>query len=513
MIPNDQPHVLSPEYRDLTPALLWKLFAELAAIPRPSMEERRAVEWVLTLARKQRGWETVTDKEGNVLVRVPATEGHANAPTVILQAHLDMVTIKRSDSPHDFQRDPIRLRVTEHRGERIVAAEGTTLGADNGIGVVAALAAALDPQTTHGPLELLFTTNEESGMTGARGMKLPGIRGRLLINLDSEEDDAVYTGCVGRTEVFTVWQKPAPPATQDCAEGSARTQTVQVKVHGLPGGHSGLEIHQPRGNALLTLAQTIGELEEGSWRLANVSGGARHNAIPDSAEAVVLCTPQAAQRLESLCEATTDALRKELGEYGESAEVVLENKERSAPAALTPEDSVAVLRAVANLPHGVLARSQDDPTVIETSNNVALAKTESSNGGLRIEVESSLRSVSEKEMRLWRERIAEQARTARGDSRARQMYPPWKPNPESQLVEVAASVYARLHGEPPRRAVIHGGLECALIGALIPGVDMVSIGPRIEEPHTPRERVYTASVERFWQWLQALLAETATLGK
>ncbi|MBX3729034.1 MAG: beta-Ala-His dipeptidase [Candidatus Sumerlaeia bacterium] len=490
---------MTSELAGLEPAILWQHFAALSAIPRPSFHEAGVREHLLATARA-RNWEAATDGAGNVVLRVPATAGREGAPIVVLQAHMDMVPIKAPGSPHNFETDPIRLRVAEHAGEPIVTAHDTTLGADNGLGLVAALAVATDDSVAHGPLEIFCTVNEESGMTGAHGMDGTLLRGRLLLNLDSEEDDALYVGCVGGASGLLTWEGETAPA-------AGNERTAEVRVLGLRGGHSGLEIHQPRGNAIQLLAKLLARIPAGLLRVCEITGGSRINAIPSEARAVLVASPEVLDLLRRHATTLVDEARVSLGPHASGLRVTVEPVDITAARALDGETSHAIATGLAGLPHGVLARDEQDPSVLVTSCNLALLRTTADGDRCRVETELSVRSLQRAALDGVLGHLERQAGLCSARFKGWHRYPGWEPRRDSALLATAGRVYESLFGAPPRIAVIHGGLECGIIGSKVPGIEMVSFGPRIEEAHTPEERVFVRSVAKFWRLLTGLLDE------
>ncbi len=485
----------APAYGDLRPAGVWKYFAELAAVPRPSFHEDAVQARILELARA-RGCDAKQDKAGNLVVYVPATHGRDDRPVLVIQAHTDMVSVKRDESGHDFLTDPITLVTDLHEGEPIVRAKDTTLGADNGIGAACALA-MMESDLPHPPLELLLTVNEESGMTGAKGLDGSLVTGRRMLNLDSEEDDKVYIGCVGGSAAFLSWSaaqfEPDPGA-----------EFLEVTVSGLRGGHSGLEIHQPRGNANQILADVLRTLPDGAWSLARIAGGSLRNAIPARASAVVSVAPGAkddfvreAQRIEA-------AARKALGRFGGALSVSI------APAAPEPtmgaEVSPKIAAAVAEAPHGVLAMDASFPDTVETSNNVAILRTQAGDGSVEVILEVSIRSLIRSKLDEICALYETLGKSHGAAVSTRFNYPPWEPNPDSELLTVAQRVHREVYDRTPRVASIHGGLECGILTDRLPGMDVISVGPLIQEAHTPDERVFANSVATFWDYLTKLLA-------
>lgn len=473
----------------LEPRRLWSLFAELAAIPRPSKHEERVRDWVRRHAERA-GFAMEADATGNLVVRVPASAGREDAGTVILQSHLDMVCEKNQDVAHDFLRDPLRLELD---GEWL-RARGTTLGADNGIGVAAALAAALDPAVSHGPLELLFTVDEETGLTGAQGLDATLLRGRTLLNLDSEEDGTIFVGCAGGADCQLVLE----PARE-----RPRGQTaVAIAVRGLRGGHSGLNIHANRGNAVKLLVRALTALERAgvAHELASLSGGAKHNAIPREADAVIAIEPAAVPRVRQVVAAMLDEARGELA--GVDGGLSLAVFSVDLPEAVLAESSRRTLvDLLAVLPHGVLAMSRELPGLVETSSNLAVVTGD----GSRLRIVTSSRSSVMPSLRAVVGSIRAAGRLAGADVTTHDGYPGWKPNLASPALAVVREVYAELWGKEPEVTAVHAGLECGLLGEKVPGLDMVSFGPQIEGAHSPDERVHVPSVARFFAALGRVL--------
>ena len=481
---------MNDDVAHLSPRSVWGHFASLAAIPRPSGKEERAVAFVEGVA-KSIGAPIARDKRGNVVVRVGASAGRQSAPTIILQTHLDMVCEKNKGVAHDFDHDPIRPKVD---GEW-VRAQGTTLGADNGIGVAAALAAATDKEIAHGPLELLFTLDEETGLTGANQLDPSILTGRMLLNLDSEEDGVIFVGCAGGEDsLIDLDVKWAPPA----AGGLAK----KLEVGGLRGGHSGLNIIENRGNALKLAARILGAAlaENVPFELASIDGGSKHNAIPREAEAVVVATAEAHAKLESIAAAQKKAFAIELAKIDDGLTVGW-TQAATPKRVLAAADRDRLVRLILALPHGVLGMSPDIPGLVETSNNVAVVRE--TDGKYRV-VTSSRSSVAPT-LRGTVGQVGAAARLAGGSVTLKDGYPGWKPDMGSKALAVVRDVYRERWGREPHVTAIHAGLECGLLGEKIPGLDMVSFGPQIEGAHSPDERVNVPSVERFWGALGQVL--------
>jgi dipeptidase D len=410
---------------------------------------------------------------------------------VVLQAHLDMVCEKDGDVVHDFERDPLRPRVA---GDWVVAT-GTTLGADNGIGVAAALAAATDPAVVHGPLELLFTVDEETGLTGAQGLDGALISGRVLLNLDSEEDGKLFIGCAGGAdgEIVLPLARQAPPRD---------ARSFELVVRGLRGGHSGLNIHEGRGNALKLVVRLLQAAREAGlpFDLSALGGGGKHNAIPREARAELWLSAEAAQRFRGVLACMGQGFRDELAGVDDGLELRLD--ETAPPRTVVDrDDRDRLLDLLAILPHGVLAMSRAISGLVETSNNLAVVDV--GDGAARI-VTSSRSSVrASQEALLATLRAA--ARMAGTELRSSGGYPGWKPDPSSSLLRLAREVLRSVTGREPEVTAVHAGLECGLLGERVPGLEMISFGPEIQGAHSPGERVQISSVQRFWTALVALL--------
>ena len=480
---------MSDPLSGLAPAHLWRHFGSLAAIPRPSGHEEKAAAFVIATGRAA-GAVVRQDARGNVVLAVPASPGREAAPVVILQTHLDMVCEKNRDVTHDFDRDPIRPRLS---GDW-VSATGTTLGADNGIGVAAALAVATDAGIAHGPLELLFTVDAETGLTGAKALDPSIVTGRVLLNLDSEEDGVIYVGCAGGEDSLIDLA-----VTRTAPAGSAG---ARLAIRGLRGGHSGLNIVENRGNALKLLARILQAASDARipCAIGSIAGGSKHNAIPREAEAIVAVDAAARTRLEATAREMTAAFRIELARIDDGLEI--EVSPHDAPRrVLSPADSDRLVRLMMALPHGVLAMSPDIPGLVETSNNLAVVVSADDS----VRVVTSSRSSVAPTLRAVVASVRAAAALAGGTVTPKDGYPGWKPNMLSKALAVVRDVYRRRWEKEPGVTAIHAGLECGLLGEKVPGLDMVSFGPQIEGAHSPDERVSVPSVGRFYGALAEVL--------
>jgi len=488
----------------LEPKAVWRFFVGMAAVPRPSKHEEQIRAHVRKTAESL-GLEVHEDAVGNLLLKAPASPGCENAPTVVLQGHLDMVPEKNATTEHDFERDPIRLVLAtdEKTGEPIVTADGTTLGADNGIGVALALAAASEPDVTHGPLEILCTVDEEAGMTGAKALRADFFSGNILINLDSEEDDAIYIGCAGGCDNTLTWTFPLHPCDGGC-------RTVRVCVRGLRGGHSGGDIHENRGNANKVLVRTLAAAGDG-LRLVEIAGGSKRNAIPREAHAVVCGPGDVLERLRAAAAQVRAEVIEESAEPGLVIDVAPDDA-AACTGQVSAEDTRRLLRALTALPHGVLGMHPKMPDLVQTSNNTATVSTERAADGktVTITVGALTRSSSRSLLHVARDQIVAIGELAGAEVASGNEYPGWEPNPDSPTLAVCRKVYRDLFGKEPHVAAIHAGLECGIINERAGGrLDAVSFGPTITGPHSPDELVYVKSVARMWDYLKAVLAELA----
>ncbi|MEM1177537.1 MAG: beta-Ala-His dipeptidase [Acidobacteriota bacterium] len=476
----------------LEPGFAWRFFDGIRRIPRPSKQEGRIAAAVEAWAAK-RAFECAADAAGNLVIRVPASAGHESAPAVVLQAHLDMVCEKNAGVEHDFERDPIAVKVD---GDWVKAV-GTTLGADNGMGVALAMAAAVDPEVEHGPLELLFTLDEETGLNGAQALDGSLVQGRLMINLDAEEDTTIYIGCAGAAGVVA-----RLPVQRVMARGGRR---FTLALRGLVGGHSGVEINTGRGNAVKLLARALVlALDSGlDFRLIHIRGGDKPNAIPREAFAELYLDPDEEQDWRQLLGELTSTLQEQLGGADPGVSFSLETDDgppRSLP--LDPRSTFSTLRLLDALPHGVVAMSQSLPGLVETSVNLARAASQESH----LELMLSLRSSSDPALDGLGQSLASLCRVAGAEVDRLAGYSGWAPEPESELVALTASVYEDLFDDKPLLEAVHAGVECGVVAKRVPGLKAVSIGPDILGAHSPDERVSVPSVAKTYRWLKQLLA-------
>lgn len=472
----------------LTPTLLWAHFQTLCNTPRPSGHEAtirsKLIDWA---ERRQLQW--LTDDAGNLLIRKPASAGMENRQSVVLQGHLDIVAQQNEGTGHDFTRDPIRTRIIDGW----VHATGTTLGADNGMGVAAALAVLESDEIAHGPIEALFTIEEESSMRGALELQPGWLQSQLMLNLDSEDRGEVYVGCAGGMDVNVQGQFEQSPLPADW-------QVFQIDIKGLRGGHSGLDIDKGRGNANRLLVRLLIELgKDSALRLVSFSGGTLRNALPREAHAIIALPAAGTALLTQLISQLNTLYRAEL--MGVDEGVVISQRTASASQALTSDASRTLLNALNAAPHGVERMSPHFHNVVETSNNLGVVRLQDG----QFECCLLVRSLRDQSTQVLADRIRSLFTLAGCQVQGENAYPGWTPNPHSQLLNLFQDVHQQVFSKPAEVKVIHAGLECGIIGATYPQMDMVSFGPIIRGAHSPDERVNIESVADYWKLLVALL--------
>ncbi len=466
---------------DLKPELVWKYFGEISKIPRCSKHEEKVTEYVVDVAKKL-GHEVVRDGVGNVIVRKKAT-AYENSPMVTLQGHVDMVCEKNRDVKHDFEKDPIDF----YTDGDMVKAKGTTLGADNGVGVAACLALMEDKNVKHGPLEFLFTIDEETGMTGAFGLKKGSLKGEMLINVDTEEFGAVYVGCAGGgNTTFTL------PLKYESAGGKG----MEINIRGLKGGHSGTEIHEGRANSLKLMARLLYNIDA---KVSSIEGGDKFNAIPREATARII--PSNKDDVLKKAREFEEIFKTEYSVADPGVTIV--TKECDIDRILDSGSQKKVLSLLMGLPHGILAMDQQVEGLVENSLN--LAKVRSSDS---LEVMMSSRSSVNSSLEAAMQSVHAIGNLAGAKVYEGSIYPGWKPNLNSKLLKIAKEAYKELYNKEPEIKAIHAGLETGVIGGKF-DVDMISIGPQIEHPHSPDEVVYISSVQKFWGYLVKILENIA----
>ena len=478
--------------KDLNPQIVWNNFYGLTQIPRPSKHEEKVIEYLYNWG-KEHGIETIKDETGNIIMRKPATPGFENRRGVILQGHMDMVPQKTGDSTHDFLRDPIR---TEIVGEW-VGAKGTTLGADNGIGVAMAMAVMEDDSLRHGPVEVLITYDEETGMTGAGELKPGMFKGDIFLNLDSESEGELCIGCAGGLD-----------GTADFRYRTYRTPeglvAYKLTVKGLAGGHSGMDISLYRANANKIVARVVNPLvEKYGVKVADIKGGSLRNAIPYEGEAVVLVKEADVKAVKAEVASILAEVKAEHSYSDPEAEFHFEKAARCPERYI--QDSVIrrALKAIIACPHGVARMSDSMPGLTETSTNLAIVKCEKGH----LKVQSLMRSAVDSSKANLAEQLRAVFELAGAEFTTAGGYNGWTPKPETPVYDVVKRVWKEMTGTDMKVMATHGGLECALLGAKYPSWEMVSIGPDIVHPHSPDERVRIESVAKVWEFLKKLLEE------
>jgi dipeptidase D len=481
---------MSNPLEGLKPELVWKYFAEISKIPRGSKNEKKISDYIVETAKKI-GLEAKRDKVLNVLVRKPASQGRENVPMVCLQGHLDMVCEKNKDKVHNFEKDPLELVVNGN----YLMANGTTLGADNGIAVATNLALMEDKSAVHGPLEFLFTVDEETGLTGANNLQPGFVVSKILMNLDSEEEGALYVGCSGGKNTTGTWKTAYESIDLKYAPAI-------VKVKGLKGGHSGLEIDKGRGNSLKLLNRVLIELDKLGVRVSTLEGGNKSNAIPREAEAVVYVPNKKLNDASAVVSQYNSILREELSTVEPDLAILIEEvKRKKKGKVLKKAIQKKILQTLSALPHGVIKMSADIPGLVETSTNVAIIKTDAKSVTLITSQRSSVASEIDEIVHT----VASILQLGGADAETSDGYPGWKPNMDSMILKIARETYKDLTGKKPEVKAIHAGLECGIIGEKYPGMDMVSFGPTLEGVHSPDEKIHIDTVEKFWNFLLAIL--------
>lgn len=470
---------------DLKPNAVWKIFYDLTQIPRPSKKEKKAVEYVRKFGEKL-GLKTIVDNAGNVIIKKPATAGMEKRKGVILQSHLDMVPQKNSDKKHDFEKDPIEAYVD---GDW-VKAKGTTLGSDNGIGVATTLAVLESKTLQHGPLEALFTIDEETGMTGVFNLKPGLLDGKILLNLDSEDEGELCIGCAGgmnTTGEIKFKTEPVPSGSK----------AWKLSMIGLKGGHSGVDINLGRANSNKLLNRFMMDATKRfRMRLASIDGGSLRNAIPRESFAIVTVPEKFTKDFLAAAKSYQDILKSEIGTVETDLKFTVDPSDMP-ESVINNTTQIKLLKAVYGIPNGVIRMSIEMPDIVETSSNLAIIKSENGYIDLRCLLRSSVDSAKE-DLGVAIQSVLELAGAKVTHDGA---YPGWKPDVSSSILQTMKGVYNKKFGKNPDVKVIHAGLECGIIGDVYKGMEMVSFGPTIKFPHSPDEKVHIGSVQKFWDFL------------
>ncbi len=467
----------------LQPEKVWSYFREITLIPRPSKQEERINQYLIDFAIKHQ-LQHAQDEVGNVFIYKKAMPGYEHLKTTVLQSHVDMVCEKNSDKIHDFSTDPIEVRLVDGW----VKANGTTLGADDGIGVAAQLAILASDDIPHGPIECLFTVDEETGLTGAFGLSNEALKGKILLNLDSEDEGELFIGCAGGKDTVI----ELPYSKEACPEGM---KAFMLNISGLKGGHSGDDIHKGLGNANKLLNRILYASEKQfQIRIAHIEGGNLRNALAREASATVVVSQANAEKFEALVAELKASICNEFAVTEPLLAITLTRVANVPSEVVVFADQQKLLRSLYACPHGVIAYSQTIPGFVETSTNLASIRMEADYFLITTSQRSSLESAKEDIANM----VKATFELAGAKVTQSNGYPGWAPNPESEIREITVASYLNLFNEQPQVKAIHAGLECGLIGDKYPGMDMISYGPTIKGAHSPDERIEISSVQKFW---------------
>jgi len=477
-----------PSIENLEPKLVWKHFDEIRKIPRCSKHEEKIREYIVNFAKKQ-GLKTKVDPVGNVVIMKPATAEMQNKPTVILQGHMDMVCEKNSDVTFDFSKDPIQLKIT---GD-LLTANGTTLGADNGIGLAISLAILEDKKVRHGSIEALYTIDEETGLTGAFAMKSDMLTGKIMLNLDSEDFGVITVGCAGGGD-----SSIELPIKMQATLGD---ESLMVKVSGLRGGHSGVDIHEQRGNAIKILTRLLWKVsQKNEFSIFDIKGGDKHNAIPREAYAKLVMEKKNKNAFVAAIKSEEKEIYDEIKPVDPNLKVDVSSCEPS-KTAIERSSQVKLLNLLHGLPHGVHQMNYDIKTLVNTSTNLATISVKENT----IVIGMSSRSPMKSALQDIRDRIKAIASLSDAKVSEGMPYPGWKPDLQSKILALSKKTFKDMFKTEPKIEAIHAGLECGIIGEKFLGMDMISIGPTLKNPHSPEEQLHISTVDKFYRYLLKIL--------
>lgn len=478
-------------FEGIQPLNLWKHFEEILKIPHCSGNEKALGDYIVSQAERL-NLSCQRDSVGNVVVSKNPTSGREKSKGVILQGHIDMVCEKNSDVDHDFSKDVIQAEIKEDW----VTAKGTTLGSDNGLGIAAALAIMEDDSLVHGPLEFLFTVDEETGLTGATQINSDFLKGDILLNLDSEEEGAFTIGCAGGadSEISLALER------KDRSNGDL----FRLKLFGYRGGHSGLDINKGRGNAIKLISRMLWQVSKScSFELVGIEGGNKRNAIPREAWADLYVASSQKDDLEEGLRLSFNKIFEEYKAVEAEAKFSFEHIDEDSKKPLTANSQVSLINFLFTIPHGVISMHPEMEDLVETSTNMAIVHTHPDNAQVICSSRSSVESGLEATLNT----LSASCEMVGADINQPEGYPGWTPNLQSKLLQTCKSVYKKKFQREPEVAAVHAGLECGIIGEKFPEMDMISFGPTIEHPHSPEERAFIPSVEKFWDFLTAVLTE------
>ncbi|AFL97017.1 aminoacyl-histidine dipeptidase [Ornithobacterium rhinotracheale] len=479
---------MNQEIRNLEPKALWNFFADLNAVPRPSKKEEKVRQFMKDFGQKL-GLETKEDAIGNVVIKKPATPGMEDRKTLILQSHLDMVHQKNNDTVFDFNKQGIEMEIKDGW----VTAKGTTLGADNGLGVAAIMAILDSKDIAHPAIEALFTIDEETGMTGAKKLDGSNFEGKILLNLDTEEDNEIGIGCAGGVDV-------SGEGTYDLIPTVSEEMSLKITVKGLNGGHSGMEIHKGLGNANKILAKLIDAISD-DYKIHSIDGGGLRNAIPREATATLVMLD--VSKAEREVEDKAWKIKEKLSHIDPNLTVLIEADDKEPKDSMTVEDSKKFIKMLNELHNGVFKMSEDVEGLVEASNNVARVIINNGKASVYCLTRSSVEESKKAVVRQLTAALSKAGLKVSLDGD----YPGWAPNPKSEILAELVEQYKKLFNEEPNVAACHAGLECGIIAEHIPGLDMVSFGPTILGAHSPEEKANIESVQKFWTFLLAILKD------
>ena len=466
------------------------VFEEINKVPRRSKHEEEISKWLVKWG-EDNGFNVKTDEVMNVLIEVPATPGHEDKPVLVLQGHMDMVCEKMPDSKHDFSKDAIKHLMD---GDWMTA-DGTTLGADNGIALAIAMVTAIDKDVVHPPLELLFTIDEETGLTGANALKKGWLKGKVLLNLDSEDEGIFTVGCAGGRDTTISFKPEIKPFCSD-------RDVMCLKIAGLSGGHSGVDIALPKGNANVILARVLEAISEITpVKIGYIHGGSAHNAIPRDAEAIISVKKAHVEEVNARVEDLGGKIKSEFSRSEPAMTISIRNNTPYDDMMFSTPDSKNLINMMVAMPHGVAAMSSDIEGLVETSNNFATIRFDK---GI-VEILSSQRSSVASRLDWITSKVEKAAIVAGAEAVSGNGYPGWEPNMDSVVLEKCVSIYEEMYGKKPVVEVIHAGLECGIIGSKNEGMDMISYGPTIKNPHSPDEKMYVPSIEKIWDFTVELM--------
>lgn len=477
----------------LNPQILWQRFYEISQVPRPSKKEEKIRNFLKELFA-QLGVNYKEDKVGNIIATVPATKGYEKSPAVILQGHVDMVCEKNKETKFNFETDPIKLL----HDDGWIKADGTTLGSDNGIGVAAALAVITDPEVIHPPLELLFTVDEETGLTGANNLEKGTLKGKILLNLDSEEDGAFYVGCSGGVDTlgtFKIESEQTPKGFKP----------FEIMVSGLKGGHSGLDIIAGRANAIKLLGRLLNAIQKFDFRIAVIDGGSLRNAIPRESEAIIFCSEKDTAEIEKVIRELESKILFEFKTPDSGFKVNFKSVQSDIQNVFTKSFGSKIINTILAIPHGVIAMSPDIDGLVETSTNLATVKVQENNLIFGTSQRSSIESAKISIANTMKSILL----LAGAEVEITDGYPGWAPNLDSGILRISKSVFKEMFSKEPEIKAIHAGLECGILESKNPGIDMISFGPTIMGAHSPDERIKIDTVERFYDLLKGILKRIA----